>query len=186
MSTMMINASTESAILSMLASQQERLLTTLAEKYGFDEEEARETLGEFTSVTRKEVKPRKPKESKELPKEQPKPKGKGKSKATKDAVERDPVEEKPKKAKTGYLLFCDAARSSARSRLESQCYRHGGPDDKVLAKHVVTLLASAWKDLTPQDQDMWKQRAERIKAGEEHLLEDIEVDLDSSDEEEEE
>ena len=185
---MMINASTESAILGMLASQQERLLTTLAEKYGFDEEEARETLGEFTSVTRKEVKPRKPKEPKEA-KEEPKSKGKGKAKAAKGAVAiaiGEPVEEKPKKAKTGYLLFCDAARSSARSRLESQCYRRGGPDDKVLAKHVVTLLASAWKDLTPQDHDMWKQRAERIKAGEQHLLEDLEVELDSSDQEEEE
>ena len=184
--SIIINNSTESAILEMLASQRVRVLKTLAEKYGFDEDEARDSLCEITSVTRKEVKPRKPKESKELPKEQPKPKGKGKSKATKDAVERDPVEEKPKKAKTGYLLFCDAARSSARSRLESQCYRRGGPDDKVLAKHVVTLLASAWKDLTPQDQDMWKQRAERIKAGEQHLLEDLEVELDSSDQEEEE
>lgn len=181
--SIIINNSTESAILDMLASQRDRVLKTLAEKYGFDEDEARDSLCEITSVTRKEVKPRKPKESKELPKEELKPKGKSKSKATKDAVERDPVEEKPKKAKTGYLLFCDAARPSARSRLESQRHQQ---EDKVLAKHVVTLLASAWKDLTPQDQDMWKQRAERIKAGEEHLLEDLEVDLESSDQEEEE
>ena len=175
MSTMMINASTESAILTMLASQQERLLTTLAEKYGFDEEEARETLGEFTSVTRKEVKPRTPKEAKE----QPKPKGKGKAKAAKSDGES--VEEKPKKAKTGYLLFCDAARPSARSKLEAAATE----GEKVLAKHVVTLLAAAWKDLEEEDQAMWKERAERIKAGEGHLLDELEVDLASDDEDEE-
>ena len=183
MSTMMINASTESAILGMLASQQERLLTTLAEKYGFDEEEARETLGEFTSVTRKEVKPRKPKESKEA-KEELKPKGKGKAKAAKGTVAiaiGEPVEEKPKKAKTGYLLFCDAARPSARSKLEAAAQE----GEKVLAKHVVTLLAAAWKDLGEEDQAMWKERAERIKAGEGHLLEELEVDLADSDEEDE-
>ena len=181
---MMINASTESAILDMLASQQERLLTTLAEKYGFDEEEARETLGEITSVTRKEVKPRKPKEPKEA-KEEPKPKGKGKPKAAKSSVAiaiGEPVEEKPKKAKTGYLLFCDAARPSARSKLESAAQE----GEKVLAKHVVTLLAAAWKDLDEEDQAMWKERAERIKAGEGDLLDELEVDLADSDEEEDE
>lgn len=175
---MMINASTESAILGMLASQQERLLTTLAEKYGFDKEEARETLGEITSVTRKEVKPRKPKE-------EPKPKGKGKPKAAKSSVAiaiGEPVEEKPKKAKTGYLLFCDAARPSARSKLEAAAQE----GEKVLAKHVVTLLAATWKDLDEEDQAMWKERAERIKAGEGHLLDKLEVDLADSDEEEDE
>jgi len=161
----------------MLASQQERLLTTLAEKYGFDEAEARATLGEFTSVTRKEVKPRL-RHSKEA-KEEPKPKGKGKAKAAKSDGEL--VEEKPKKAKTGYLLFCDAARPSARSKLEAAVQE----GEKVLAKHVVTLLAAAWKDLDEEDQAMWRERAERIKAGEGHLLDELEVDLASDDEDEE-
>jgi hypothetical protein len=44
-----------------------------------------------------------------------------------------------------------------------------------LAKHVVTLLAAAWKDLDEEDQAMWKERAERIKAGEGHLLDELEV-----------
>ena len=173
---MMINASTESAILTMLASQQERILTTLAEKYGFDEGEAQELLGEFTSVVRKEVKPRL-RHSKEA-KEESKPKGKGKAKAAKSDGES--LEEKPKKAKTGYLLFCDAARPSARSKLEAAATE----DEKVLAKHVVTLLAAAWKDLDEDDQAMWKDRAERIKAGEGHLLDELEVDLASDDEDE--
>ena len=182
MSTMMINASTESAILTMLASQQERLLTTLAEKYGFDEGEARETLGEFTSVVRKEVKPRKSKDSAIVVEAvlQTEPKGKGKKKGKK-AKEEEDGEEKPKKAKTGYLLFCDAARTSARSKLEAEA-----PEgEKVLAKHVVTLLAAAWKDLEEEDQAMWKELAERIKAGEGHLLDELEVDLASDDEDEE-
>ncbi len=165
MSTIEINAATESAILTMLASQQERLLTTLAEKYGFEVDEARDSLPEFTSVTRKEVKPRK-----------------SKTDSVKESKVKKPeiLEEKPKKAKTGYLLFCDAARSSARSKLESDAKDTG---DKVLAKHVVTLLGRAWKDLDEEDQAMWKERAERIKAGEGHLLDELEVDLADADEE---
>jgi hypothetical protein len=93
----------------------------------------------------------------------------------------EPVEEKPKKAKTGYLLFCDAARPSARSKLEAAAQE----GEKVLAKHVVTLLAAAWKDLDEEDQAMWKERAERIKAGEGHLLDELEIDLADSDEDDE-
>ena len=163
---MMINPSTESAILTMLSSQQERVITTLAEKFGFDQNEARETLGEITSVTRKEVKPRKPKE-------ESKPKGKGKAKGATTIVAGEPVEEKPKKAKTGYLLFCDAARTSARYTLEAVAQE----GVKVMAKDVVTLLGATWKNHPGVNQAAWKERAERIKAGEGHLLEEIEVDL---------
>jgi len=158
-------------------------VAALAEKYGFDGEEAHDLLGEITSVVRKEVKPRKPKDSKEV-KEESKPKGKGKAKATKGEttiVIGEPVEDKPKKAKTGYLLFCDAARPSARSKLEAAAQE----GEKVLAKHVVTLLAAAWKDLDEEDQTMWKERAERIKAGQGHLLDELEVDLASDEDEEE-
>ena len=176
MTSITINASTESAVLTMLASQQIRLVAALAERYGFDGEEAHGLLGEITSVVRKEVKPRKPKESKEV-KEESKPKGKGKAKATKGDT--TIVIDKPKKAKTGYLLFCDAARPSARQKLEASA-----EGEKVLAKHVVTLLASAWKDLNKEDQAMWKERAERIKTGQGDLLDELEVVL-SSDEGEE-
>jgi hypothetical protein len=175
MSAMMINASTESAILQMLASQQDRLLSILAEKYGFDEDEARDTLGEVTSVIRKEVKPKKPNESKE----EPKPKGKGKAKGSVAIAIGELVEVKPKKAKTGYLLFCDAARPSARSKLEAEAEE----GEKVLAKHVVTLLAAAWKDLDEEDRDMWKERAQSIKAGEGHLLDELTIDLADFEEE---
>jgi hypothetical protein len=49
----------------------------------------------------------------------------------------------------------------------------------------VTLLAAAWKDLDEEDQAMWKERAERIKAGEGHLLDELEIDLADSDEDDE-
>jgi len=178
MSAMKINASTESAILTMLTSQQERLVTVLAEKYGFEVDEAIEHLGEPTAVERKEVKPRKPKEPKQS-EDEPKSKGKGKAKAAKDDED---GEAKPKKAKTGYLLFCDAARASARDIKEREVETgwnaiSGEPSglEKVLAKHVVTLLAAAWKELDDDEQAVWKARAESLKNGEE--LEPLEVDL---------
>ena len=173
-----IEIQAHSAILDMLVAQQDRLITELARKYDFDAKEARRSLPTLTSVACKEVKPRKPKESKP-DKAESKPKGKGKAKSGKDVAKELSDEEKPKKAKTGYLLFCDAARSSARTKLEATAV----DGEKVMAKHVVTLLASHWKDLDEEDRNAWKERAERIKAGEGHLLQEIEVDLGDSDEE---
>jgi len=155
----------------MVNQEQERIVKVLAEKYGFDEEEAMSSLAAISSVEKKEVTPRKPKEPKE-PKE---PKGKAKKE--------DSDEPKPKKAKTGYLLFCDAARASARAKLEREAEETGG--EKVMAKHVVTLLAACWKDLDEEAQAVWKERAQAIKEGRGDDLEEVEVELDGDDEDDE-
>ena len=171
MASMMINSSVERAVLVMVNQEQERIVKVLAEKYGFDEEEAMSSLAAISSVEKKEVTPRKPKEPKE-PKE---PKGKAKKE--------DSDEPKPKKAKTGYLLFCDAARASARAKLEREAEETGG--EKVMAKHVVTLLAACWKDLDEEAQAVWKERAQAIKEGRGDDLEEVEVELDGDDEDDE-
>ena len=180
MASMMINSSVERAILVMVNQEQERIVKVLAEKYGFDGDEAMECL-ETVRVEKKEVTPRKPKEDKPV-KAKPEPKGKGKAK------KEESDEPKAKKAKTGYLLFCDAARASARAKLEREAEERGARDDgvveKVMAKHVVTLLAACWKDLDEEQQAMWKERAEAIKEGRGDDLEEVEVELEAEEDDE--
>ena len=168
---MMINSSVERAVLVMVNQEQERIVKVLAEKYGFDEEEAMVSL-EAVRIEKKEVTPRKPKEDKPV-KAKPEPKGKGKAK------KEESDEPKPKKAKTGYLLFCDAARASARAKLEREA--EGTSGEKVMAKHVVTLLAACWKDLDEEEQAVWKERAQAIKEGRGDDLEELEVELAAED-----
>ncbi|MHC5181756.1 MAG: hypothetical protein ACYSOW_07800 [Planctomycetota bacterium] len=170
MASMMINSSVERAVLVMVNQEQERIVKVLAEKYGFDLEEAMGSLAAISSVEKKEVTPRKPKEDKPV-KVKPEPKGKGKAK------KEESDEPKPKKAKTGYLLFCDAARASARTKLECEAEETTG--EKVMAKHVVTLLATCWKDLGEEAQAMWKERAQAIKEGRGDDLEEVEVELEA-------
>ena len=174
MASMMINSSVERAILVMVNQEQERIVKVLAEKYGFDEDEAMECL-ETVRVEKKEVTPRKSKEDKPV-KAKSEPKGKGKAK------KEESDEPKAKKAKTGYLLFCDAARASARAKLEREAEETGG--EKVMAKHVVTLLAACWKDLDEEQQAMWKERAEAIKEGRGDDLEEVEVELEAEEDDE--
>jgi hypothetical protein len=150
MASMMINSSVERAVLVMVNQEQERIVKVLAEKYGFDLEEAMGSLAAISS---------------------PEPKGKGKAK------KEESDEPKPKKAKTGYLLFCDAARASARTKLECEAEETTG--EKVMAKHVVTLLATCWKDLGEEAQAMWKERAQAIKEGRGDDLEEVEVELEA-------
>lgn len=180
MASMMINSSVERAVLVMVNQEQERIVKVLAEKYGFDEDEAMECL-ETVRVEKKEVTPRKPKEDKPV-KAKPEPKGKGKAK------KEESDEPKAKKAKTGYLLFCDAARASARAKLEREAEERGARDDgvveKVMAKHVVTLLAACWKDLDEEQQAVWKERAQAIKEGRGDDLEEVEVELEAEEDDE--
>ena len=48
-----------------------------------------------------------------------------------------------------------------------------------MAKHVVTLMASAWKDLDEKDQAFWKKRAEAIKEGRGDDLDELVVELEA-------
>ena len=165
----MINQTVERAILVMVTQEQARIVDLLAEKYGFDEKEAKVHL-EVVRVEKKEVTARKPKEDKPV-KAKPEPNGKGKAK------KEESDEPKAKKAKTGYLLFCDAARASARAKLERETDVAEGA--KVMSKHVVTILAAAWKDLDEEDQAIWKDRAKAIKEGRGDDLDELVVELET-------
>jgi hypothetical protein len=146
MSSIAINQTVELAVLKMMTSNTEDIVTKLAEKYGFDAKEALElTLPK--EVVKKEVVPRK---SKGSPKAEPKStKGKGKDK-----------EDKPKKAKTGYLLFSDSVRAEVRAELEEAA----DEGTKVMAKEVVRGIATKWKELSVEEQSEWKTIAEEAKS----------------------
>ena len=175
MSTIAINQTVETAVKTMLNKHATDAVKTLSEKYGFDLEEALAELDLGNArVTKKEKAVKEAAEPKAKAKSEPKGKGKAKKEES--------DEPKAKKAKTGYLLFCDAARASARAKLEREAEETGG--EKVMAKHVVTLLAACWKDLDEEQQAVWKERAQAIKEGRGDDLEEVEVELEAEEDDE--
>ena len=146
MSTIAINQTLETAVKTMLNKHATECVKALAEKYEFDLEEAlRELDLESAKVVKKEK--ASPKAS---PKAEPKStKGKGKAK-----------EDKPKKAKTGYLLFSDSVRAEVRAELEEAA----DEGTKVMAKEVVRGIAAKWKELSEEEQAEWKSVAEQAKS----------------------
>jgi hypothetical protein len=142
MSTIAINSSVEAAVFKMMTSNTEDIVAKLAEKYGFDHEEAIQLVAP-KEIIKKEVTPRKLKEPKEPKKS------------------KDSKKDKPKKAKTGYLLFSDSIRAEVRSELE------GWEMGKVMAKEVVKGISIKWGELSDDEKAKWKAHADSIKSGSE-------------------
>ena len=143
MSTTTINESVSFFILDMMTKQTQEIVKVLADKHGFDLEEALEmTLPK--GVVKKEVIPRKssPKST---------------AKSIKDKSKDQPKE---KKAKTGYLLFSDAMRAEVREALEAKA----DEGTKVMASKVVSELATKWGELTVEQKAEWKVIAEAAKS----------------------
>ncbi len=156
MSSIAINSSVESAVLKMMTSNATAIVTKLAAKYEFDLDEALQ-LALPTAVVKKEVVPRKPKDA--LVSEPKSSKGKGKDK-----------EDKPKKAKTGYLLFSDSVRAEVRDELEAEALvasRSNGGSSAVMAKEVVKGIAAKWKELSEEERTEWRAQAQLQRETEE-------------------
>ena len=103
-------------------------------------------------------------EAKEVVKEAPKAK-KAKSEGptlTKKGVER----KKPKMS--GYRVFCAAERANAKAELEKET---GG---KVGMGPVTKKLGEMWKDLSEEEQQVWKDDAEEIEKEKQQKEEDEE------------
>ena len=153
-----INSSVESAVLKMMTSNATAIVTKLAAKYDFDLDEALE-LALPTAVVKKEVVPRKPKDALVSEPKSTKDKGKGKAK-----------EDKPKKAKTGYLLFSDSVRAEVRDELEAEALvvsRTNGGSSAVMAKEVVKGIAAKWKELSEEERTEWRAQAQMQRETEE-------------------
>jgi hypothetical protein len=142
--TIMMPQQIDSAIKEMCADAMSQVVVALAEKYGFDAEEANRFLA---SSDIKIVRKRGP-----APKAAKEPKA---SKADKES--------KPKRAKTGYLLYGDEIREEVRAELESDLEE----GVKLKPQDVVRAIAARWKAEEADEQEEWKQRARALANGEE-------------------
>ena len=68
-------------------------------------------------------------------------------------------EPRPKRAPTGYLLFCADLRPEVKAALEEQL----APGEKLKPSVTVTELALQWKALTEEERAEWNVKAARIK-----------------------
>ena len=137
---MMPNAM-EAAMKEMCSDAIAQAVEVLAAKYDFDVDEAARAL-EGVKIVRKRG---------------PSPKtvasgGKAKAKKASDG-------DKPKRAKTGYLLYSDFIRATVRSELE-QLRR--GFEVKLRPQDVVKEIAARWKSELPSEKEAWNAAA---KAG---------------------
>jgi hypothetical protein len=121
-------------------------VAAMAAKHGFDAEEEMRSLNlEETKLVRKRGPSPKKTEEKSVAK--PK-KDKKKKKKEEDG-------DKPKRAKTGYLLFQDHLRAETKLRLEAEL----GDGAKLQSKEVIREIAAIWKALAAEEQQKWKDIA---------------------------
>ena len=141
--TIMMPTQIDSAIREMctdaMAQAAAAAVAVLAEKYGFDAEEANRFLAQSdVKIVRKSgPSPKKDKPTKKEPK----------AKADKG--------DKPKRGKTGYLLYADEIRSEVKEELTAEL----GEDDKLKPQDVVKAIAARWKAEDQEVRDEWNARA---------------------------
>jgi hypothetical protein len=85
-------------------------------------------------------------------------KAKAKAKAAKKAereAKKEAKEAKPKRAKTGYLLFCDYLRPEVKAALAGLLEE----GEKVKPTDTVRELAAQWKGLSQEERDEWNAKA---------------------------
>jgi hypothetical protein len=90
-------------------------------------------------------------------------KAKAKAKAAAKKAEREAKkaakEAKPKRAPTGYLLFCADLRPEVKAALE-ELLEEG---EKLKPTDTVKELAAQWKGLTQEERDEWNAKAAQVK-----------------------
>ena len=65
------------------------------------------------------------------------------------------VDDKPKKAKTGYLLFCGDVRADVKAKLLAD--KEDG--EKLKGSDVISGCAAKWKELSKEEQATWNELA---------------------------
>ena len=136
--TIMMPTQIESAIREMCTDAMSQAVAALAEKYGFDAEEANRFLS--TSDV-KIVRKRGPSPKKDEVKKEPK------AKADKA--------DKPKRGKTGYLLYADEVRAEVKAELVAAMV----DDEKLKPQDVVKAIAARWKGEEQDVRDEWNAKA---------------------------
>ena len=137
--TIMMPTQIESSIREMCTDAMTQAVAALAEKYGFDADEANRFLAET--------------EVKIVHKRGPSPKAeKETKKATKAKADKA---DKPKRGKTGYLLYADEVRAEVKAELEAEL----GDDEKLKPQDVVKAIAVRWKEEDQEVRDEWNAKA---------------------------
>jgi hypothetical protein len=141
MTTITMPRELDSAIQQISDQAKASCVVALAERYGFDPEEAHRFLAETSGV--KLVKKRGP---------APKPKAPKAAKAAKGSGDET---EKPKRRPTGYLLFSAEERPEVKAELTEALE----PETKLAPQAVVKALAARWKALEQEERDSWNEMA---------------------------
>jgi len=138
----MISAQHDNAIQTMCFDSMIQAVNTLADKYGFDAEEARRefNLDDIKIVHNKRV----PADKKE--KEEKKAKRAARKEANKD---------KPKRKPTGYMLFSQNARPETKALMEAALTE----GEKLMSKLVTVELGKQWTALEQSVKAEWNAKA---------------------------
>ena len=137
--TIMMPAQIESSIREMCSDAMSQAVSVLAEKYGFDADEANRFLADsdVKIVRKRGPSPKKDKET-----------GKSKSKTKADA-------DKPKRGKTGYLLYADEVRAEVQDELQAEL-----PEgEKLKPQNTVRAIGARWKKEEQEVRDEWNAKA---------------------------
>ena len=129
----------DSAIREMCQDAMNQAVAALAEKYGFDQEEANRFLA---SSEVKLVRKRGPSPKKDEAK-------------TKKSKAKESSPEKTKRAKTGYLLYADDVRTEVRASLMDDL----SEGEKLKPQDVVKAIAARWKSESEETREAWNRTA---------------------------
>ena len=131
----------------------------LAEKYGFDAEEA--LL--FLNINDIKLPHKKRVGVIDTEKE---------TKKAKKAARKEANKDKPKRKPTGYQLFLKDQRPAAVSRVEAKL----AEDEKLQSKNVIRELGAMWNALEQSDRDVWKASAMEEKSDDQEEKSESESD----------
>ena len=135
--TIMMSSQIESAIREMCSDAMLQAVSVLSEKYGFDEADANRFLSEsdLKIVRKRGPSPKTTTEAK-----------KNKSKSSED---------KPKRSKTGYLLYGDSVRAEVKKQLQDSL----GEGEKLKPTDIIREVAAKWKAESEEVRQEWNNKA---------------------------
>jgi len=153
MATITMPMSVDAALSQMCTTAMADAVSKLSAKYGFDAEEASRflDLGSVKIARKRGPSPKKESEKPEKPKKLTKKEVK---KAEKEAKKAEKAA-KPKRAPTGYLMYSNEHRAEVKAELEAAL----GDGEKLKPQDTVKRLAADWKELSKEEQAVWKLKA---------------------------
>jgi len=144
----------DQAIKAMCGDAVAQAISTLAEKYGVDAEEASRVVNlDALKIVRKRGPSPKRAEEKSVAKSK---------KATKANAD-EPEKPKVKRGPTGYILYAGSVRPDVRAEMEAELVEEGV---KLKPQDVVKAIAVRWKALTEAERGEWNTKAKTPEVSE--------------------